>query len=948
MRFRTIALTTALAAGLVSTSSAFVPHKGSETPFAAASARQPRLHRTIGHTAPAGVQLGTLSGWQGIWDRDTDVPLRMWGPSLPYFASTADAAVAERAAREFLASHLAVLAPGSAASDFTLVANQLDPSATIRSIGFQQFSHGLRVEGGTIGITFERDHLVMVSSTALPNVAVRMPVAALLRSTVVAGAQAFLARDQISTHVRAQGDRIIVPMIFERGAKRTADIGYRVAETVQVTADRGAGRWNVWVDASDGAAIARQSLLHFASGTVDFDVPDRYPLGTRNPQPAPQDLHVINGVASTSDLDGVATFTGATPATLVPGLAGPLVAMTNHLGPLVTDDLQLADGGSVTWSHAADPETDAQLDAFVFASQAKKFVRTRLNPGLAWLDQQLSATVNEDMDQCNAYSTGDDIHFYKETPGTCENTGRIADVVYHEFGHSVHNNSIIPGQGAFDGSLSEGLADTLAVSITGDHGMGRGFFFTDAPLRDVDPVGIEKKWPDDADGEPHDEGEIIGEALYDLRKALQVKYGDDAGFTKFLTLYYGVMQRASDIPSSYAAVLVADDDNGNVADGVPDQCAIDTTFALHGLANTAAAFNFQPPTRTNNTVTLTFATPPAGNPDCPPPTVSSVTLTWKVQGSAADATDVPLTGSGTTYAGDLPAQAAGSTVLYHVTIALSDGTKVAFPDNKADPDYQMYVGAVTPIQCFDFEAGFGDWTHTATPANRDEWEVGPPMGLGGDPATAHGGANVLGIDLSTDGQYRGGTKQAATSPAIDLQGYTNVHLQYYRWLNSEDAAYDQAFITANGTKVFENFASPGMPTTEVNFTDKEWRFADVDLSAIATAAAGGPITLAFEQDSDRGLNLGGWTVDDVCLVAVADANPALCGNGMVDPGETCDDGNTTAGDGCSATCQTEIVACADGSGPCDGGGCCSAGRDPSGAVLLSLLTFGLVLRRRRR
>ncbi len=31
----------------------------------------------------------------------------------------------------------------------------------------------------------------------------------------------------------------------------------------------------------------------------------------------------------------------------------------------------------------------------------------------------------------------------------------------------------------------------------------------------------------------------------------------------------------------------------------------------------------------------------------------------------------------------------------------------------------------------------------------------------------------------------------------------------------------------------------------------------------------------------------------------------LCGNGVLDPGEQCDDGNTNNGDGCSATCQIE-------------------------------------------
>jgi cysteine-rich repeat protein len=33
--------------------------------------------------------------------------------------------------------------------------------------------------------------------------------------------------------------------------------------------------------------------------------------------------------------------------------------------------------------------------------------------------------------------------------------------------------------------------------------------------------------------------------------------------------------------------------------------------------------------------------------------------------------------------------------------------------------------------------------------------------------------------------------------------------------------------------------------------------------------------------------------------------PATCGNGTLDPGEACDDGNTKSGDGCSATCMPD-------------------------------------------
>ncbi len=58
---------------------------------------------------------------------------------------------------------------------------------------------------------------------------------------------------------------------------------------------------------------------------------------------------------------------------------------------------------------------------------------------------------------------------------------------------------------------------------------------------------------------------------------------------------------------------------------------------------------------------------------------------------------------------------------------------------------------------------------------------------------------------------------------------------------------------------------------------------------------------------------------------------AACGNGVVDPGEQCDDGNTLNGDCCSSTCQFEPAgsSCADalfcnGAETCDGAGSCAA------------------------
>lgn len=75
------------------------------------------------------------------------------------------------------------------------------------------------------------------------------------------------------------------------------------------------------------------------------------------------------------------------------------------------------------------------------------------------------------------------------------------------------------------------------------------------------------------------------------------------------------------------------------------------------------------------------------------------------------------------------------------------------------------------------------------------------------------------------------------------------------------------------------------------------------------------------------------------VAALALARPTLavaaCGDGIVDGGEQCDDGNTAAGDCCSATCSYDalLTPCADGNfcttGPavCDGAGRCLEGGD---------------------
>ena len=901
MRLRTLGVAALLSTSLFQPSEAVIRPKGAEPPVVSAD-QGPRTHRTIGWTRRGALASAGLSSWTAIWDRDTDVPLRMWGDGDLVSGSIANAATAEAAARQFVATHIATLAPGSSASDFELVSNQLNGVGDVRSVGFEQRAAGVRVLGGSIGIAFKRDRIVLVSSTALPHVTVAVPTQRLAAPILERAATRWLADAGQAVAMRtvasaAPTERVIIPIVRPRLASGKS-IAYRVAEQVAVEATANPGRWNVWLDAGSGAPIARKSTISYASGRILFDVPQRGPNGMRSPVGAPFVTYDVNGAASTSTIDGAITWADGN-ATVGLKLVGQFANVRNKAGAALTETVTLAPDGVFTWSHPTEEFNDSQIDAYIFANTAKQFAKTKLNPNLAWLNDSVQVNVNESQ-TCNAFSTGDDIHFFKKG-GNCENTGRLADVVYHEFGHSLHANSIIPGVGQFDGGLSEGLADTLAEMITGDSGMGRGFFLNNAPLRELNPAR-DKRWGVDNDGEVHDDGEIIGEALWDLRTVFETKFGVEAGYDKWLVIAYAMFQRASDIPSTYAEALLADDDDGSIGNGTPNTCEINDVFGRHGLADPATVLGISTPTRDAFRVAIT-AVAPANAVACPnAPKVTGAFVDWKLRGGAGGT--VAMNQAGDSYSGDIPAQADGSVVQYKVTVTLSDNTSISYPQNAADPLYEFYVGEVETLYCGNFEHGLDGWK-----VSSNDWEVGAPAGLANDPKAAFGGTNVLGLDLSSDGLYSSNTTQYAESPEIDLAGHTNVRLQYRRWLSVEDGFYDSARILANDAEVWSNFKSATDPQTGgVNHIDKEWRFQDVDLSA--TAAASGKLKLKFELTSDQGLEFGGWNLDDVCVVA------------MTNVGSTGDDA---------------------------GGGCCSTGRDPEGAIALSLVTLGmLTLRRRRR
>ncbi len=896
MRTRWLAAVLLLVSG---TARAWVARPDREPPEIGQPGHQPRGERRLSQAR------GLPAGWQGTRDRDTSVVAELWGGYVAAPGAVTDPTRAEQAARSFVFAQAALLAPGVRIDDLVLAANQLDRG--VRTVTFQQRWRGAPVIGGQLAVMIQHDRVFAATSQLLPSMSIDVP--ARTRAVTTQRAEEWLG-DKVVT--QAIGPRVVLPLINAQGA-----LELRVADKLEIEALGRPGRWDVYIGL-DGQPLLRSSQLRFATSTLTYDVGVRYPVGPRHDAVVSQANISADGSSITTAVDGSFSWTGTGAAIVVPGLVGPRITISNGAGGLATASLTAQPGAPVRWSLAANEYGDAQLSAFVNVTIGKVRARALMPSIAAWLDQSLSVTVNED-DVCNAYSTGDDIHFFRASP-LCENTGRLADVVTHELGHSVHKQSIIAGAGAFNAALSEGLSDFFAATVVGDHALGRGFQFTDSPVRDLDPDGQEAVWPRDKSADPHVTGLIIGGALWDLRTALIAKLGDAAGLAQTDAIFAGVLQRSPDVPGSFLAAQIADDDDGNLGNGTPHFCLLESAFGRHGLAGSSFMTTQVGRPEFDGTTFRVPTTTPTGTA-CPPPRVTQVQLRYR-DGSGVAGT-VELTPSGTTWVGGLPALPENRVVYYKIVATLDDGQRVTYPDNPADPEYQLFTGTPAEIWCERMDAA-PKW---AASGSTWQWATPAPISVSGDPIVAHTGSNVLGTEITGNGRYPGGTTTSVTMPAVPTSMYDEVHLQYWRWLTIEDGRYDQATIGVNGTGVWANAS-----TTDggLDHVDHEWRFQDVDVTAFAADT----VQASWSIKSDMSRELGGWTLDDVCLVGIG--KHPVCGDGILDSGEDCDDGNTASDDGCSPACRD------------DEGGCCSAGTDPSGPLLLGLGVIAAIARRRRR
>jgi cysteine-rich repeat protein len=122
--------------------------------------------------------------------------------------------------------------------------------------------------------------------------------------------------------------------------------------------------------------------------------------------------------------------------------------------------------------------------------------------------------------------------------------------------------------------------------------------------------------------------------------------------------------------------------------------------------------------------------------------------------------------------------------------------------------------------------------------------------------------------------------------------------------------------------IFEDWrldvGTAGAGTDKINLTPNPgFTIVDSGICLLQDGVIEGCFALTLDDSDANGLSgagvvglggadIAGYGIDEMIMYWEIQLNAtATCGNGIVETGETCEDGNTISGDGCSSTCQTE-------------------------------------------
>jgi subtilisin-like proprotein convertase family protein len=515
---------------------------------------------------------------------------------------------------------------------------------------FGQYHDGLRVDGAFVFLRVAQGNVVQFGAERVA------PVKAALASTLDrtqafdrAWSQlAFPAGTRVAETLEAGELRVypVLPpgeMIGEEyvgldGEGYAHRYGWRFVFRV----DGDPATWQVLLDANSGEVFDLRDLNVHADATVRGGV---YPTTNTDPEISVTFpfAAVSNGGVKVTNINGVYDYTGGAATT---SLDGQYFRMSDACGAIslsnsTTGNLDLGSSGGtdcVTPGFGGAGNTHASRTGFYHLTLINTKARAIL-PTNTWLQGKVVANMNVN-DVCNAGWNGTSVSFFRSGSG-CSNTGELAAVFLHEWGHGMDTNS---GGSASENASGEAVGDTFAFLETRDSCIGPNFrpgvpcfnCTSCTGVRDVEefstrgpptrtvarpntvtsdtgincdrfacpystPTGFPYRGPMGYQG--HCESHISSGANWDLTQSLVDRHGED-GWQRMDRIWYsslvpsksayrvnsgGTCNAAASVDGCgatnwYTVFLAADDDDGNLANGTPDACRIWDAFDSHGIA----------------------------------------------------------------------------------------------------------------------------------------------------------------------------------------------------------------------------------------------------------------------------------------------------------------------------------------------------------------------------